>query len=424
MNRRLFLRSAAATLWLPMLPSALPRAAWGAPSNDQPKRLLFWFVPNGFMEWSITPPVEPFYQSVVDAIEPMRDRISQVSGLKNYAIADYASHEAGTSCLLTDVPIGGRSGALSAGISVDQVAAESQSLAMPARSLQLGLDEPGILTGGTSQIYTEHISWAANSTPLPRITSPRRLFQRIYAGSDPVATAENDALRLSILDAVLDRSKDLEKKLGVDDKRKLDQYNTSVREMERRLNALDEVGPLCPEPGPPPVEREFHKAYRAMADLTVLAMQCDYTRIVSFMSGPSATYTVYRHLGHTQDHHTLSHSSDGSEGRRQFAEIHAWHVQQMVATMQLLADIPEGDGDMLDNTVMTLVSEFGDPNRHGSNAMTFLMGGGEGGGIRQGRHIQNNQMPHSNYYRALLEFMGSPDASRFGPNATGTLRLT
>lgn len=419
MNRRMFLRSAAATLWLPFLPSALPRSAWAAGSAG-PRRLAFWFVPNGLHWRALTPsPDNEWSARVLRSMQPMSDRVSQISGLRNLAASNYTTHEQATSSALTDVAVN-YGGGISAGVSADQVAAEAVGYDTPVPSLQLGLDEPGLLTGGSSAVYTSTISWGPNSRPLTKISDPRRLFTKIFAGSDPAATDTNRELRRSVLDAVLDRANDMKRRLAVDDKVKLEQYVDSVREVERQLDAIEDFTCELPD-NPPPRGLPFHLAYRAMADLSVLAFHCDYTRIITFMTGPSATYTTYQHLGLSEDHHTLSHATVSS-GIQRFMSIHEWHVEQMAITMEAMAAIPEGEGDLLSNTAFTLMSEFGDPNVHNPHVMTWLLAGGESGGIRQGQHVVANQ-PHSNYLRAMLDFMGS-DSRRFGQNSTGVLGLT
>ncbi len=420
MNRRFFLRSAAATLWLPFLPSALPRTAW-AGETTAPRRMVYWFVPNGLHFKAFQPEATGSAAGVLSPMQDVWDRLSQVSGLRNRAIDDYSTHEAATASALSDQRIS-LGGALNAGVSVDQVAALAIGSNTPVPSLQLGLREPGILTGGNSGVYVDHISWGRDSRPLAKITSPRRLFGKIFAGADPVKTDESQSLRKSVLDAVLERANDLNRKLATDDKRKLDQYVTSVRQVEQSIERIEEFE--CPRPLTPPAgdQADFHLRYRAMADLTVLALQCDFTRIVTFMSGPSASYTVYKHLGLTQDHHTFSHATT-STGMADFMRIHEWHVAQMAETMRMMADIDEGGSDLLSNTMFTLFAEFGNPNVHYAGDMTWLLAGGESGGIAQGQHHDFGGVPHSNYHRTVLDFVGA-GSGNFGQHATGSLDLS
>lgn len=418
MNRRMFLRSAAATVWLPTLVSALPRSAWGQTATA-PRRLAYWFVPNGLQYRALIPGASSQADVVLSPMQPMAGRVSQVSGLRNLTTREYSSHEEATSSLLSDQPINYRGGgAVRAGMSVDQLVAEGIGNQTPIPSLALGASEAAFFTSGNSAIYTNNISWARENRPNTKITDPRRVFHKMFAGADPVATEENQALRKSVLDAVLERAKTMRSRLAYDDKQKLDQYIDSVRDVERQISSIEQF--TCPIVAEPSAV-VFHDVYRAMADLMILAFQCDYTRVVTFMTGPSVDYTVYAHLNISTDHHSLSHATTNG-GIDDFMSIHRWHVEQMRITMERMAAIPEGDGDLLSNTALTLLAEFGDPNVHNPHVMTWLLGGGESAGFKHGRHLPANA-PHSNYHRAMLQFMGL-GSERFGRNSTGVLDLT
>ena len=429
MNRRMFLRSAATTLWLPLLPSALPRTAWSAPGSPGPRRMMYWFVPNGLHREGVT----PGGRAADQVLAPLRDRgmvdrVSQISRLQNLTNPNtYTTHQEATSSALTDVAIGngfggggGGGGGVSAGVSADQWAAEAVGTITPMPSLQLGLDETPQFTGNNFATYTNTISWGRGNRPLTKVTDARRLFMRMYQGTAPTLTDRTRELRASVLDAVLERANDMDRRLAHDDHIKLEQYMDSVREVERQLEGLEAFE--CPRPSPPQSGLWFDKAHQAMADVMVLALQCDFTRIITFMSGPSVSYTVFSHLGHTTDNHTHSHTSVGSASFQRHVEIQQWYVDQFARTAEAMAQVPEGDGDMLSNTVFTMLSEFADPNVHDAHDMTYLLAGGEGGGIQQGRHLSVNQS-HGNYHRSMLDFMGV-DSSRFGQNATGSLDLS
>lgn len=430
MNRRMFLRTAASTLWLPFLPSALSRTARAA-SQGAPRRMVFWFVPNGIVTEAFQPSAVGAWAQVLDPLSGMRARWSTIAGLRNEAEDAYfgfGTHESCTSSLLTDTPIGDVfSGAPTAGISVDQFAAQQIGGATPFPSMQLGLDEPWVVAGfGNYDVYYKHISWASATTPLANLTSPRLAFDRMFAGSDPAESAVSAARRLerrtSVLDAVLERANALQGRLAADDRQKLDQYTTGVRELEQRIVALEELS--CPTPEVPGDDLAFPARLKAMADLTVIALQCDYTRVLTFMAGASTSETVYRWLDHSSNHHDLSHDYayyDNAE--RQLAEVYTWHTQQFAALIEAMAAIPEEGGDLLSNTAVTLLSEFGDSNFHTSTPCAWLLAGGEAGGIRQGVTRSGPSTPHSNYLRAMLEFVGA-DSTGFGDNATGTMDLS
>lgn len=395
MNRRLFLHSSAATVWLPYLHSAMPRETWGEPPAG-PRRMVYWFVPNGLHRDAVTPG-GPGADVVLAPLQRLRRRITSVSGLHNLSVGVHATHEAATSSALSDSPIR-PGGVLAAGMSVDQVAARHLDPPTPAPSLQLGLDEPGMHSGGVGHRYASTISWGDRSRPLPKLTEPRRLFERMFGRA-----------RESVLDALPDRLRGLDRGLASEDRVTLERYLTRLREVERSLDALD-------RPADP--SHRFASSVRAMADLVVLALASDHSRIVTFMVGPSAARTVYRHLGHTVDHHTLSHSRI-EEGARLLAEVQRWHMEQLARTLRQLEAIPEGEGDLLANTAFTVLSEFGDPITHDARGMTWLLAGGEAGGFRPGRTIAADR-PHSDHHRAILQFMGVPPG-RFGQHGSAPL---
>ena len=427
-NRRQVLRGAAATLWLPLLPSALPRAAWGS-AADPRKRMVVWFVPNGLLEQYLNPSTlgsNYDLTTVIEPIAPIQDRISVLSKLKNMGNnGSFGTHEDATASLLTDVDIGPPFGDIKAGISVDQVAANAIAGQTPFPSMQLGCDEPWIEAGGTYDIYYNHISWASNVTPLAPMTSPRLVFDRMFAGADSAATAEEIAqrneLRRSLLDSMLDRTASLEARLNAEDRIKLDQYTTGIRELELRIDQLEALE--CPQPETPADDLKFPAVVQAMSDLMVLALQCDYTRIFTFMTGASTSETVYSFLDINRDHHTLSHNwTFDNSADRDLKKLQNWHVQKFTELCQALADTPDVGGDMLSSTTVLLAGEFGESNLHDSTPFTVLLGGGEASGIVQGKHRACGNVSHGNLLRSMLDHM-DVDSSDFGDHATGSLDL-
>ncbi len=428
-TRRQAIRSAAATLWLPFLP-LLPRGARAA-EIQAPRRMLDWFMPNGFIAQHVTPTTfGEGYElgEVLAPFAPIQDRVSVISGLKNYAADSglYSTHESCTASLLSDHEIRNvTSGPLSAGVSVDQIAAAHIGHETPFPSMQISMAEPWVQFGNYD-IYYGNISWASPSTPLPGINTPDVLFERMFGGFDDAATeqeiARRDRLRTSVLDAVLERTAGLEKRLDAADRAKLDQYTTGVRELELRIGALQELE--CVEPDEPAVDLAFEARADAFVQLLAVALRCDYTRIITFMLGPSTAETTYSHLGHTTNHHDLSHDWPYYQsGLTQFNEIQSWHAQKVADLCTALAETPAGDSDLLANTMVAFVSEFSQPNLHNANAVPMILAGGEAAGTLQGVHRQHLDTPHSNVLRSMLEFVGG-DPEGFGQNSTGTMDLT
>lgn len=430
MDRRMFLRGAGATLWLPLLPSALPRAAWGA-TPDIPKRALWWFVPNGLVSDYVVPVATGADYDLPMALQPIlpiQSRVSVISGLKNLSASTYDAHEVAMPSLLGDKAVTNTySGQLDAAITVDQFAAQTIGTSTPFGSLQLGTGEPYLSgSGGNIDVLYRTLSWSGPATPLSPLSDPKTVFDRMFAGSDPELTEaeieQRRELRKSLLDSVLDRTTALSGRLNTEDRTKLDQFTTGVRDLEVRIDQL--AGLECPTPTEPSTSPGYVENVATMIDMMVVAFQCDYTRLITFLTGASTSYTVYDFLGHNLDHHTLSHNwayDNGDANRLQ--EIYNWQVAQWVTLCTKLAAIPAGDGDLLSNTAVNMVSEFGESNFHLADPMTVLLAGGEAGGIMQGQHRRERNVPHSNLWVSELEFLGV-DPVGYGTTSTGAIELS
>lgn len=432
MNRRLFLRGAASTLWLPLLPSVLPREARAAAPAD-PRRLVFLFVPNGLLHDYVTPTTlgagYPL-PTMLSPLAPLQDRVTVVSGLENRASVEpsgYGTHEGCLSSLLSDHTLGDAyNGSLDGGITVDQAAAAAIGAGTPFPSLQLATGEPSISAFGNLGIYYSTLSWAGPQSPVAPLIDPKTTFDRMFAGTDPAATEaeieRRDTMRRSVLDAVLERTQRLQSRVNAEDRAKLDQFTTGVRELELRVQALAELE--CPVPEEPVSSPGFAQKVEAFLDLMVVALQCDYTRVLTFMGGPSTAMTSFPFLGISADHHTLSHDQAYSDPRRaELLAIQQWYVQQYATLCDKLAQVPTADGDLLGSSLVSLVTEFADSNLHTAQPMTFLLAGGEKGGVLQGRHRLYGGLPHGNLLRSMLDFVGA-DSSSFGQHATGSLDLS
>ncbi|MEZ4235023.1 MAG: DUF1552 domain-containing protein [Myxococcota bacterium] len=427
MDRRMFLRSTGATLWLPFLASALPRGARAAVPT--PRRALWWFVPNGLVSDYVRPTqLGAGYDLplALQGIAPLQSRISVISGLKNRAAIGYDAHEEAMPTLLGDDHVDNTfNGPLDAAMTVDQFAAQQIGSETPFGSLQLGTDEPYISGGGNVDVLYRTLSWAGPSTPISPLTDPKTVFQRMFGGTSSDLTAQEieirATLRKSLLDSVLDRTKALDARLNPADKAKLDQYTTGVRELELRLDQLE--GLSCPEPGEPDASPGYQQKIALMTDLMVVALQCDFTRLVTFLTGASTALTTYNWLGHSNDHHTLSHNwSFSNTAARDLQQVYDWQVQRYVELCTKLADIPTEDGDLLSSTQVILLSEFGESNLHQAEPLTFLLAGGEAGDIVQGQHRAFPNQPHSNLWLSVLEHLQC-DPQGYGTTTTGPLDL-
>ena len=451
-SRRMFLRSAASTLWLPLLPSALPRSAWASPVTD-PRRLVYVHSPNGLLVGDATPAtIGPDYvmPPMATGLTPVRDRINIVSGIESVASSFGAigTHEGCMVAMLSDHTLEAPSGGVEdtsssdAAVTVDQYAADRLGAVTPFPSMQLGT--PATCANCTPYFVT--LSWAEGSLPMAPLNDAKTVFDRMFAGFDPTLTqAEIDrrsALRKSLLDGVLDRANTLHTKLNWEDQAKLDQYMSGVRDLEIRIDALGEVD--CGTPEEPATNVGFVETVQLMSQLMVTALTCDYTRIVTFMFAPSGSSIVYDFLdGVTADHHTLSHygaPSGGSLGgpiadaHEQLVAVKGWEIGRYADFVDALRNVPGTTGDLLSHTMVTLVTEFGESNLHVSApaadkeppvnyGCTYYVAGGESDGITTGLHrAYPAGTPHSNLWRRQLDFMGV-ESSGFGEYATGSLDL-
>jgi hypothetical protein len=412
-NRRMVLRSAGATLFLPFLPSALPRSAWAA-ASPAPIRLVVCVVPNGIFtpEWQPTA-TGPDYdlKGILLPVASLQSRFSVLSGTQNKSEeAVLANHDQAMGSLLTDTPIESIGGAPENGISFDQVAADAFGANTPFRSMQLGVENTSGFNG-----YNDNVSWGNGDTPYEPILDCRTAFTRMFGASEGMSEAEIAArktARMSILDRVIDRTAALKPKLSTGDSLKLDQYETGVRELELQIERLEEI--QCEAPLEPSSNPGFAESTQIMYDLMHKAFECDLTRYITFMQGPSVSGQVYSHLGLTTDDHTLSHNSwygtQYDQDRLDRVAMQAWQMEMFTSFMQKLADTTDMDGgDVLSNTICVFTAEFGDANLHmafGDYGQPIGIGGGENSGIVQGLHRALGPQSHANVWLSLLGHLG------------------
>jgi hypothetical protein len=422
-SRRTLLRGATATVALPFLASAPGRKSWGEASSS-PRRMLFYYVPNGIqVEW-FTPDKQGERYDLKDItapLEPVQQHVSLLSGLNNVQAEDVVAgdHARGTGSFLTCVPIRRTSGAdIENGISVDQVAANAKGHESLFPSLQVGIQaggNTGDCTAGYSCAYTRNISWAGPTTPMPNISSPRLLFERMFgvpSTLDPATRQLRALSRASVLDQVLEETRRLQTHLGQTDKTKLDQYLTAVREVEVRSSALG--GGACTERDPPPTDFSYPEHVALMQDLMVVALQCDMTRILTFMLGEAASNQAYDFIGVSGAHHAISHHQDQAQALEDLVKIGNWEVGQLAALVAKLAETPDGEGSLLDSTLVYWSSEIQDGNQHTHRNLPVLLAGAWGGLHKPGRHVAYpGGRPIADLYLWMLQGFGV-EATRFG----------
>lgn len=433
MKRRQFLRSSASILALPMLSSALPRSAWAADPDGPPLRMIFWYVPNGIVmnHWTPTSSGEEYdLPQILAPLAPVQSDVSVITGLGNQAavVSQAGDHARGTGSFLTCETVFFTSGAdIYNGISVDQVYAQAIGSQTPFPSLELGMEggsSSGSCDSGYPCAYPRNISWASPTTPMPKITNPRTAFNRIFASFDPTITQEEldrkKEQRLSILDFVLEDIQQLNGRLGNKDRLKLDEYLTAVRQLETRLTTLNE-GECLPGEGPESGVT-FQQSVAFMNEIMVLALQCDMTRVATFMLGNGGSNRTYGFIGVPGAHHEMSHHGNDSDKLTDLAVIDTWEVGQFANLVEQLGAVQEEDGSrLLDNTLACFSSEIEDGNTHRHHNLPVLLAGGGRGAHRAGRHINvAENTPIANLYLSMLQ-AGGVETETFGSDGTSVL---
>jgi len=443
--RRTFLRGLGATIALPMLDAMLPatRALAGAAAGTKaPVRMAFMFVPNGAHMPDWTPAVEgadfelPY---ILQPLQPHKNEVLVLSGLtqdRGRANGDGGGDHARSagSWLTSAQPLKSEGSQIRVGISADQIAASVIGKETRFASLELGL-EPGRQAGkcdtGYSCAYSNNISWRNESTPMTREINPRMVFERLFANEIPGERGESQQRRArykkSILDFVLEDAKTLSGKVGGRDKQKLDEYLTAIREIELRVDSAQKmVAAANPSVAagyeiPEGIPESYEEHAKLMCDMMVLAFQADVTRVCTFMLANEGSNRSYRNVGVNDGHHSLSHHQGDKAKHAKIRDINRFHMRQFAYVLNKLKAIPEGDGTLLDNSMIVYGSGLADGDRHDHDNLPLLLAGRGGGTILPGRHIRySSETPMANLLVSMLDRVGAPTAN-FG-DSTGALR--
>ncbi len=434
-SRRSFLRGGGVSLALPFLPSALPRSAWATTDLGLvPKRFLTYFTPCGHSMDRFHPTAvgtDFVLTEVLASLESVRHELLIPSGLsvRSGLWSQYTAypHDCGTASLFTDIEVHPENEAIKNGISIDQVIANAIGSATPFPSLQLGAHLTGIDCTFYTCVYQHNTSWASESTPLQPLLDPVIAFERLFGAADNSLTEEQvvarRSVRISVLDLVLDRANALSGRLGKSDQTKLDQYLTSVRELEQQIDAL--ASAQCTPSFEVTFEPDrFEHNVGVLMDLLVLAFECDLTRVGSFMVGPGGALQAYPFIGYDVAHHTISHLTGVDDPVSALAEIGAWNIEQLSLFAQKLEDRLDTDGNtLLHNSVIVAGSELSSPEIHSFDDMPFVVLGSGGGALPTGRHTRFPAgTPHSNMFLNILDAFDI-EAETFGEYGTERLDL-
>lgn len=419
LSRRTVLRGLGVTMSLPLLEAMFPVKGFAANSSEIPKRLAFVFFPNGAVMQKWTPAAEGSEYELTPTLQPLanvRSKINVLSGLMQdnaNAKGDGPGDHARSAAAFLTGAHPNKKGEIRVGISADQLAAEKigQSTRLP--SLELGT-EPNRTAGqcdsGYSCAYSSSISWKTESTPMAKEINPKLAFERMFGGSaeDRKQAAKRNFYRKSILDAVSADATKLQQKLGKTDRRKVDEYFQSVREIEQRIARAQAHENDSPPPEialPHGVPREADEHIRLMFDLLAIAFQTDATRVATYMLANEGSDRQYRMVGVEEGHHTLSHHQSKEDILEKIQKIDHYLITRFAAFLEKLDSIPEGDGTLLDHSMIVYGSAIGDGNAHNHDQLPVLLAGRGGGTIETGRHILYQQTPMNNLFLSLLDRM-------------------
>jgi Protein of unknown function (DUF1552) len=422
--RRTFLRGAGAMVALPALDAMTPAFA-SSDASKSPVRLAFTYIPNGVILADWTPKVagrDFEFTRILKPLEPFRQELLVLSGLAHHqanSLGDGGGdHARAGACMLTGVHPKKTAGAdIEASISVDQIAAQASGRYTRFPSLEIGCEDSrtvGNCDSGYSCAYTNSISWRGPASPLPPETNPRMVFERLYGAEaerniDPKRRAERVASRRSVLDAVREEAQRLAASVGAPDKRKLDEYLTGVREMEERIESAEADGRKI-EPGiekPAGIPIAFSDYLKLMFDLQAAAFQADLTRVVTLMVGREGSVRTYNELGIADPHHPLTHHRNQADWIEKVTRINTFHAQLFAYFLERLKATPDGDGSLLDHSMIVYASAISDGNEHTHEDLPVVLAGRGGGSLNPGRHIiYEAKTPMTNLYLSLLDRMG------------------
>jgi hypothetical protein len=424
LSRRTVLKGVGATLALPWLEAMGPLSAWAnAPARRTPNRLAFVYVPNGVHMQDWTPrgdgalPAE--LPQILRPLNNVKDHLSVLTGLT----ADKArpngdgpgDHARAMAAFLTGAQPRKTDGAdIRAGVSVDQVAAARLADQTRLASLEIGCD-PSAMAGncdsGYSCVYSSTISWRSATTPVPKLVQPRQVFDRLFgsdAGADRIRRERN---RRSILDFVQEESTTLQNRLGASDRRRLDEYLTAIRDIEERI----ERAARLPQPPTPNIElpasapASYQDHIRLLCDLLVLAFQTDSTRVSTFVFANEGSNRPYPFIGVSEGHHDLSHHGNDPVKTGKIRQINTFHITQFAYLLERLQAVREGDGTLLDHSMIVYGSGNSDGNRHNHDDLPILVAGKGCGNLRSARHVRyNRDTPLNNLWLSLLDRMECP----------------
>ena len=416
--RRTFLRTVGASMALPMLDAMIPAATAASKTPlGQAKRLGFIFMPMGCDQSRWTPGSEGDLSKlspILDSLAPVRDQLSVLTNME-LANAYPGSHATSNSSFLSAAKARHTEGNdYYLGTTVDQVAAKQLGQHTQLPSLELSMDlmqNVGQCDNGYACVYQNNLSWSTPTTPLPAEAHPRLVFESLF-GEGGSTQERQEALkqRASLLDAFRQDVARLKRELSPADRVRMDDYLETIREVERRIQQAEASAGDHPLPDldrPIGVPAAYADHARLMFDLQCLAYQGDVTRVITFQLARETSNRTYPEIGVPDPHHPLSHHGNDPDKIARMAKINQFHVSLFSEYVQKLRATPDGDGSLLDSTLLLYGSGIGNPNIHDHTNLPTLVAGGAATGMRGNRHIRYDQpTPLANLHLSLLDRVG------------------
>jgi Protein of unknown function (DUF1552) len=435
--RRTFLRGLGTTLALPLLESMLPtRGALAAQKQIVPTRFLGAFVPHGIApgHWIPESSAPGFaYPYVYEPLQPFRKHVVLTSGMwskssENPPGVTGADHFVAAAFLTCQKPKKTTGADIEVGTSVDQLIAAKIGTENLLPSVQLAVEDPGANSSncgeGYSCVYTNTISWESPTRPLPMEINPQTLFERMFGdGSSPEMRKMRRERQASILDSVNGSLRDIMAQVPHGDQMRLEQYADDVREVERRLTIAARASTDAPNMTMPyGVPESFHEHIQVQWDLLALAYQTDITRVATMLFARDLTSRTFPESGTNSSFHGVSHHAEDPGQIALLAKINRYHVQMLAYLVQKLDSIPEGDGTVLDHSLILFGSNMGNSNQHLHYDTPAVLIGGASGRLKGDRYLPyaSRTVPTGNLMLSILG-MFDVQAERFG-DSTGPLQ--
>jgi len=420
LSRRTFLKGAGTAVALPFLDAMIP--ALTAQSASRPVRMAFVYVPNGIIMGNWNPSYEGELQDLPQTLKPLEPFKKDITLLGNLthnsgrALLDGpGDHGRCAGSYLTGIQVKKSLVDIKASVSCDQLVANEIGKQTRFPSLEIGIEDArqaGDCDSGYSCAYTNNLAWRNETQPLPPILDPRSLFDRLFgedAALSPEARAQKNRYRRSILDFISEDTRALQSTLGPTDKRKLEEYLSSIRDIEVRIQKAEkdnaQIDPHMEKPYGIP--QDFAEHFKLMTDMLTIAFQADLTRVVTFLVTREGSSRAYREIGISDGHHPLTHHRNQAELMDKVAKINLYHLQQFAKWVEILKGMTEPGGSILDNSMIVYGAGLSDGNAHLHHDLPTVIAGRGGNFIKSGRRIvYRRETPMCNLFLTMMDRMG------------------